>query len=173
MLLRFLICAPLILSGCSEQSESVDDSRFVGTWAIENGLNWAYRGSLYDFREDGTLDHRRAVAWDNSSAPVGGVELYEVDGHCVGTGMGCPLLTTCSFGDRWAALSQTLVEFQLDCDDGRGRTVVLAFSDDVSQNAAGTRVELADVDYVADGWELTAHLFTRCPGDENCLRDPQ
>lgn len=170
MLTKILFCAPLLFLACGNQVDSVDETRFVGTWAVENGLDHLYSGSLYDLMPDGALVHRRDVAADGSSKQVGGVDFYEIDDSCLNTGMGCPLIASCSFGDSWAAVNHTQIEIQLSCSDEKSRTALLNFPSDKSQNSVGTSVELGGVDGMLDGWELSAREFRRCPSDTDCLR---
>jgi hypothetical protein len=146
--------APLLLvllAGCPERDASwIEDPpgelepRFVGEWMVDQPAHALYEASWYRFGEDGLLEL-------TDSCTAGGPADYQT-----GIVQNDALTVSCLFGAAWASAGDSTLVIDGECNDGRGREIVLGFRGDASGNAAG----LTQVDVLSVGGETDwAHHF--------------
>jgi len=176
----WLLILALPLIACGASAASVDDGadrddRFVGLWAVDNGLSHLWRSSLYDLRADGTLAHLGDAAFmEGEELEVGVLASASVDDGCLATGAGCDEGVQCAFGDAWWSEGPDVLWVLVECDDGATRRARLDFEGTPDDDASGVRAEVHAVDG-ARGWTLLydTALFRRCDSQAECLAEAE
>jgi hypothetical protein len=164
------------VAACGASAASVDDGadrddRFVGLWAVDNGLDHLWRSSLYDLQPDGTLAHLGDAAFvAGEELEVGVLSPPPGDEACLSTGAGCEDGVQCAFGDAWWSEGPEVLWVLVDCDDGATRRARLDFEGTPAEDAEGVRAEVHAVDG-ARGWSLVYEtaVFRRCDTASACL----
>jgi hypothetical protein len=130
------------------------DTRFVGTWVLEDPNLDSIHAQAWTFAADGTMS---LVDQINSGPDLGAMEHGS---------------TSCHFGETWSSEGSTTLKLTVNCTDGRSRTAALAFPEDASKNSQIVQIQIVDVDGES-GWarpQWSDWQLSKCTDVASCTR---